>query len=189
MEFWIPLLAVLAILLAVPGVRWIFKRMRLTARLRAVCKKKGFRLVGNRPLWMLGRGSGSNCDCYIETAEKVYAVKLFSALSRNSVLVFDDGGRYYFQKKIPMAGGYGGSVEYPKESRHRPLPAYDFRRGYRMEWEIKTPVRVLLINPVCREIRYASSRGGGRMLGAGDTVNQCQIYSLSRFLGELEGQV
>ncbi|MBQ8432632.1 MAG: hypothetical protein IJX28_07075 [Clostridia bacterium] len=188
MDIILPLLAVVAVLLAIPGLRWIYKRVTLAVKLKACCKSKGFRLVGNRPLWMFGTSGGSVCDCYIETARTLYAVKLFSTPSKRSTLVFDDKGHYCFQKKIPLAGGYGGSIEYPKESRHRPMPAYDFRRGYRMEWEIKTPVRVLLINPVCREIRYASLQGGGRMLGAGDMVNNCRIYPLSRFLGELEAQ-
>lgn len=188
MEFWIALAAVAAVILLAPRVRWFWKRGVLVRKLKRVCKKQQFVLYGAHALWFLGEKGAQVCDVYIETPTQVYAVKLFGVGRRRAVLVFKENGTYFVRHYIALLSNFGQAVRFPIESKPRRLMAYDFRVGYRDEWEIKTPRNLLLVHPVCMEIRRQPERGAEVILGAGDTVGGMEMFTLSRFLGELEGE-
>lgn len=128
----------------------------------------------------------NKCDFYVETPTEVYAVKLFGMKKKTAELIFKQNGEYFERHYLALISNNGGGVRFPMEKKPKKLPDYDFRHRYRMEWEIKSPHNVLLINPVCREIHRQVQHGVEKLLGAGDVVNGMEIYSLSRFLGELE---
>lgn len=181
LEFWSVTVAIVAILLLFPYVRCFVKRIAMVCKLKACCKRNGYRLIGTHPFWMLSSKSYPRCDFYIETPYEIYAVKLFGTKRRAHTLIFTDQGEYFFRKHFILFANTGGAVNLPNDTRRRPLPQYDLRRNFHMEWEIKTPRSVLLIHPVCHEIRL-----GARLIGAGETVCGYEIYSLSRLMGRLE---
>ncbi|MBQ8509630.1 MAG: hypothetical protein IJ493_06955 [Clostridia bacterium] len=188
MTFWLTLAGVLLLLAAIPRIRCFFKRMSLCIRLKQVCRRREFHLIGTHPLWMLGHKRGSACDFYVETSGSVWAVKLFGMARKNDALVFNQTGRY-FVRHFAAFISYGSTVRIPIESKARSLPAYDFRRNYHMEWEIKTPRPVLLVHPTCREIHRQPQSGGETIIGAGDVVNGMEVFSLTRLISALEGEL
>ncbi len=118
-------------------VRFACKRFILAVKLKRACKSKGATLTGTSPLWMFGRRNESLCDVYITTAKTVYAVKLFGVAGRRSRLIFGKDRTYSIRSRwLPDIG--------PKS-----IPEYNFRYGFRYEWELKTPRKILLLNPVC----------------------------------------
>lgn len=186
MEFWIVLAAAVALLLLIPHVRWLCKRIALAVRLRRACRARQLTLHAAHSLWFLGGRRSVGCDVYIETPTQVFAVKLFGMRRRLSVLIFCEDGTYIVRRFIAMISQFGASVRFPLDARPRRLPAYDFRVGYREAWEIKTPRHILLIHPVCMEIRRRPDRSGEVILGAGDIVGGMELSTLTRLLGELE---
>ena len=71
-----------------PYIRCFLKRLSLLSKIKNACREKGYRLQGTHPFWFLGGKSGKRCDCTIETAEEVIAIKLFGMPRRRRVLVF-----------------------------------------------------------------------------------------------------
>lgn len=118
-------------------VRFACKRFILAVKLKRACKSKGATLTGTSPLWMFGRRNASPCDVYITTTKTVYAVKLFGVAGRRSQLIFGKNRTYSIRSRwLPDIGP-------------TPIPEYNFRYGFRYEWELKTPRKILLLSPVC----------------------------------------
>ncbi len=186
MEFWLTVGAIILFILAFPCLRLFFKRISLAIRLKRACKSSGNRLVGAHFLWFLGSRSARGCDFYIETRREIIAVKLFGVTNKNADLVFTADGKYFIRNYIAIIAA-GGGIRYPIDGKHRALPDYDFRRRFRPEWELKTPRRVLLINPVCNEIKFRAPSGREQILGTTQMIHNFEIQTLSRLIGELNG--
>ncbi len=189
MDFWKFFAAAVAVVLLYPYLRITVKRIIMTVRLKKLCQKLGYTLYPTHPFWFFGDKRRNSCDCHIETPHEIYSVKLFSVKSRNSELVFKWNGKYYeyfLRNFLTLISTIGAAVKYPIEGKIKPFPAYNFDLNYKQEWYAKIHRRILLVNPVCREIRLQTKHDTEVLRGSGDTVNGTQIYSLSRFLGELE---
>ncbi len=179
MSFWIFLAAAVLIILLFPYLRITVKRITMTTKLKKLCKKLNYTLHPTHLFWFFGDKYNNSCDCHIETPHVIYSVKMFSMKSRNAELVFKWNGvdRYYeyFIRNFLCF-----------TSKTKPLQAYNYDCGYKQEWYAKIHRRILLVNPVCREIRLQTKHDTEVLRGSGEMVNGAQIYSLSRFLGELE---
>ncbi len=186
MKFWLILGAAVLLLLSFPYIRLIFKRFSLVFRLKKACADASCKLIPARFLWFMGARSARGCDFYIETRREIIAVKLFSVLRKKNDLIFADGRKYFIRRYIAVIAA-GGGFRYPVDGRRRTLPDYDFRRNFLPEWELKTPRRILLINPVCNEIKFRAPNGREQIIGTGQYVNNYQIMTLSRLIGELNG--
>ena len=185
MYFFLILIIFIAIVILIPYIRFLFKRLSMSKKIKSVCTKLHYKFYKPSFFWMFGGRRKSKCDFYVETPTEVYAVKLFGVKKKNAELVFKQNGEYFERHYLALIS-YGGGVRFPMEKKPKKLPDYDFRHQYRMEWEIKSPHNILLINPVCREIHRQVQHGVENLLGAGDVVNGMEIYPLSGFLGELE---
>ena len=188
MEFLYALIGIVAIIVLFPYIRCFVKRLSCAGKIKKLCREKGYKMHAAHPLWFLGGKYGAKCDLYVETANELFAVKLFGMPRRRSVLIFKENGEYFIRRFIGFSS-YGSAIRYPIDGRSRRLPQYDFRYKYRDEWEIKTPRHILLVNPVSMEIRRQPKNGAEVIVGAGDTVNGMEIESLSRFLGDLESAI
>lgn len=173
--------AALAALL--PYIRCFFKRLACRRKIVSLCRRKNYVLHASHPFCFLGWKYAPRCDFYIETPGEVFAVKLFGMPGRLTVLILKENGGYSIRRFLPFAP-YGG---FAIDGGTKPMPAYDFRYRYRDEWEIKTPRRVLLVNPVSMEFRRRPAHGDEVIVGAGEIVNGMEIDSLPRLLGDLEG--
>ena len=182
MTFFICILIVIFLL---PFFRLFFKRIVCMVKIKKVCTKRGYKIYQTCPFWFLGNKYGKKCDLYIETANEVFAIKLFGMPRKLSVLVIKENGEYFIRSYIALMS-YGSGIRFPINGKPKQMPAYDFRYRYKDEWEIKTPRHVLLVNPVSMEIKHQPHHGGEVSIGAGDIVNGMEIDSLPRLLGDLE---
>ena len=186
MEFWHIGVGVCALIILYPYIRCFFKRLICTSKIKKVVQNKGYNLHATHLFWFLGSKHGKKCDLYIETANEVFAVKLFGMPRRFSILVLKENGEYFIRNFIALISSIGQGIRFPIDSKPKPMPVYDFRYKYRDEWEIKTPRRVLLVNPVSMEFKRQPHHGGEVTVGAGEIVNGMEIDSLPRLLGDLE---
>lgn len=175
---------IVAPILALPfiwcALRIFVKRLSLYFKLTSVCRKNDLNLIPTHTFWQFGGRKGGTCDFYIEAPDIVYSVKLIPMRSYHTELHFTDDGKYYIRSSVVLARGNADV-----DSKRKTLTDYDFRYDFRSEWHMKRFSPVLLVNPICREIKYVS-RNRSKILGAGEMVNGMYIYSLSRFLSELE---
>ena len=185
MEFWYALIGIVAVIALFPYIRCFFKRLKCAHKIKKLCHTKEYKTYPTHPLWFLGNKHAKKCDLYIETANEVFAVKLFGMPRRLSILIFKETGDYFIRSYIALIS-YGGGIRFPINGKPKPMPAYNFRYKYRDEWEIKTPRRVLLVNPVSMEFKRQPHHGGEVTVGAGEIVNGMEIDSLPRLLGDLE---
>ena len=65
------------------------------------------------------------------------------------------------------------------------LPKYNFKYRFAENWYLKDFVPILLIHPICHQIRQRV-QGDERDVSSGDLVNGIFVYSLSRFLSMME---
>ena len=184
MDFWIFVLAVLGVILLFPYLRFFLKRVRLYGSLRVLCKTKNYRIHATHPLWMFGRNGRTDCDFCIETDSAVYAVKLFRTKYRSTHLIFTENGNWFI-RFFSVHFAHGSHVAMPIDSKPRCMHAYNFKTNYADAWYKKIFLPVLLINPVCREVKRQNARGDEETIGSGDTVGGMFVYSLSRFLDRL----
>ena len=185
MEFWYALIGIVAVIALFPYIRCFFKRLKCANKIKRLCRNKNYKIHATHPLWFLGSKHTKKCDFYIETANEVFAVKLFGMPRRLSILILKENGEYFIRSFIALIS-YGGGIRFPINGKPKPMPVYDFRYKYRDEWEIKTPRRVLLVNPVSMEFKRQPHHGGEVTVGAGEIVNGMEIDSLPRLLGDLE---
>lgn len=154
-------------------------------KIKKICNKKGYKTYKTRPFWFLGNKHRKKCDLYIETENEVFAIKLFGVIRKRTILIFNENDEYFIRSFFALAS-YGSVIRHPIDSKPKLLPAYDFRYKYKDEWEIKTPRRILLVNPVSMEFKRQLHHGGEVTVGAGEIVNGMEIDSLPRLLGDLE---
>ncbi|MBQ2767784.1 MAG: hypothetical protein IJF49_06880 [Clostridia bacterium] len=185
MTFWYVLFGFMAIYLLFPYLRCFAKRVVCARSICRICRRKNFSLHPTHPFWFFGSKYGNRCDCYIETPTQVFALKLFGVPRRASVLTFEENGLYFIRRFAALVS-FAGFANFTFDDRAKSLPVYNFRHQYQDIWETKTPRRILLVNPVSMEIRHKSRHGNERIVGAGDTVNGMEVYSLARLTGDLE---
>ena len=185
MDFWCVLIGAVAFVAFFPYIRCFFKRLKCAGKIINLCRGKNYKIHATHPLWFLGSKYAKKCDLYIETANEVFAIKLFGMSRRLSILVLKENGEYFIRSFIALIS-YGGGIRFPINGKTKTMPVYDFRYKYRDEWEIKTPRRILLVNPVSMEFHRQPQHGSEVIVGAGDIVNGMEIDSLPRLLGDLE---
>ena len=176
---------IIALLFLFPHLRLFLKRISCMIKIKKLCASKRYDLHATHLFWFLGSKRSKKCDLYIETANEVFSIKLFGIPRRLSILILKENGEYFIRSFIALIS-YGGGIRFPINGKPKPMPVYDFRYKYRYEWEIKTPRRVLLVNPVSMEFKRQPHHGGEVTVGAGEIVNGMEIDSLPRLLGDLE---
>ncbi|MBQ4617674.1 MAG: hypothetical protein IJB27_04795 [Clostridia bacterium] len=94
MLFILYVVLALAVLGVLPYIVFAVKRLCLAARLRAVCRKKGYTLTPLKRFWWLDTVKSGSPACKIETADIGYAVKIIGTVFRRKHLRFYDGTHY-----------------------------------------------------------------------------------------------
>ncbi len=180
MKFWIILICVIICILLYPFLRFLIKRIILFRKIKKLCKEKGFSLHSTHFLGMLARRNSKKCDFYIEAYDSVYCVKLFNTPKWSNMLIFTDDNKYFFREIITVR-----ATPFYSDKKLNKLPLYDFRVKFKEEWELKSFYNILLVHPVCHEIRKRTTNGVESIVGTRDIINRMEIYSLARFIGRL----
>lgn len=158
MTFWGQVTTFVLIVVSVPFVRAIVKRLIFYYKITKVCERKGFLIHPTHLLWLFGINFMKRCDFHIETPDEIISVKLFGALRRFRVLILNEEKRYFYRYFIVFFSPFG-PIFYPIETRKKYLPNYNFKYKVRPEWLDKKTTEVLLVNPVSIEARFKKVRG------------------------------
>ena len=184
MGFWDVLIVVIAFVALIPYIRCFVKRLIFRSKTKRTCLKKGYRLHTTHAFWYFGSKYSKRCDFYIETDNNVFSVKLFGMPNRRAVLVLKGNDKFFVRRFFLLTHAIS-IVLWPINSKDKKLPSYDFKFGYKDEWENKVFNKVLLVNPVGMQFRYVSNRGAETMVRDGECVNDMKVISLSEFLSRI----
>lgn len=182
MEFWLFVAGVILLFFVLPYIRFFFKRLKCNIQITRVCCEKGYILHKNHALWFLERNNGKRCDCYVETDNEIFAIKLFGMTRKGKTLVFlEDGGyfvRRFFGMEIRLIYSFDGRV--------KEFPKYDFEYYNADNVTGKHIRKILLVNPVPREMRMQARNSKETIVSPGDKVYDLEVCNLSRLLNELK---
>lgn len=176
------LLWVIPLLLFMPDLRCLIKRLQLRHKLNRLCTKRNIPLRGTHRFWHLGRRNAPSCDFSLEHDGELLAVKLFSVRRKSHTLVFlPREGRYALRRKKSVLYASINWLHLPFLADSHPLPAYRF--------DVPNPQglpqrNLLLIHPACGDILLADGKEEV-ILGNGDLVNDMELTSLSHLLKKL----
>jgi len=183
-----------------PYIRCFFKRLSLLSKIKNACREKGYRLQGMHPFWFLGGKNGKQCDCMIETAEEVLAIKLFGMPRRRCVLVFTEKREYFTRVLVGMLL----LIKESFDSKAKPFPEYDFTCVNKEASDDKKLRKLLLVSPVPMEMLMQTERGRESklspfpmenmqienaketILSPGDDLYGMEVANLSWLLKELQ---
>ncbi len=182
-----------------PYIRCFFKRLYLHSKIKGICREKGYRLQGTHAFWFLGGKNGTCCDCTIEAADEVFAIKLFGMPRRKRILVFTEKKEYFTR----ILAGMLLLVREAFDSKARTFPEYDFAMNGNEAPSNKKLRKILLINPVPMEMLMQADRGKEgklspfpmenlqkdnakeRVLSPGDELYGLEVANLSWLMKEL----
>ena len=102
MDFWYVLIGAVAFVAFFPYIRCFFKRLKCAGKIKRLCQSKGYKIHATHPLWFLGSKHAKECDLYIETANEVFAIKLFGMPRRLSILVLKENREYFIRSFIAL---------------------------------------------------------------------------------------
>jgi len=176
------LLWVIPLLLFLPDLRCLVKRLQLRHKLNRLCAKKNIPLSGTHRFWHLGRRTAPSCDFSLEHDGELLAVKLFSVRRKSHTLVFlPREDRYALRRKKSILYASVSWLHLPFLADSHPLPAYRF--------DVPNPRNLprrnlLLIHPACGDILLADGKEE-TILGSGDRIGDMELISLSRLLDML----
>lgn len=179
--FFIVLL--LALLVAVPYITVLYKRARMLRRLVRVARREGFRVRRLHRVPYLCLNRAKKYDLLFEAPTHAYAVKLWSAVKRNTVLNVKGGGRV--MESVSVSNPFEPTTRKPYVLDgfwHRvPITKNNFklRRG-------KLPIGILLCYPSYEKILNVSASGNKRV-EPGDKIFEkilCNPMSFEEILKE-----
>lgn len=163
------------IILSFVLTRSIRKRLKLLRKLKKLCKTEKYGLRFCRSFPSSFKWDTKNQDFILETDSHIYYVHFLTVNKYTSTLTFSSPE--YIEKVVyPLNNKFTLIFEFkPKRSKittdFDPLPASD----------TKTPVRAILVNPVCREMFEASKNGGVDVTGNGMKKYGYTVFTGSGF--------
>ena len=177
-----PLISIALFIIFYPYCRILFKRVIAWHKIKKFCTKNHYSLQKNHILGFLGINRSSKCDCYIETDKYVYSIKFFSVKNKRNTLIFTSDKKYFFRKTHVYFGWTFLCLS--TDSKKRKFVDYDFRYRCSNTSYLKLFKPILLINPICIEIK---KRNGDteKTLGAGEIIYNTYIYSVTRLLEQI----
>lgn len=199
MGVWLCVVGIGIVCFCFPYIRCFFKRLSLLSKIKNVCREKGYRIQGTHSFWFLGSRNGKGCDCTIETAEEVFAIKLFGVPRRKCILVFTEKKEYFTRILIGMLL----LIRETFDGKAKQLPEYDFVQAGNAASSDKKLRKILLVNPVPMEMLMQAERGKEsklspfpmenmqkedgkeKILSPGDELYGMEIANLSWLLKEL----
>lgn len=182
MEVMVSLLAVIALILVLPFVRFFVKRISFYFRLKRVCKNYGARYLGNKFLWLFSTRNSSNCDFYVETSDVVYSVKLFESIIERTEITFINATTYSVKNFRWCILPYTWLTVKPKVHK---LPEYNFEYKIKNEFVSKNIVPIMVILPL-PGFRFNKTEDCKSELYDGTVISdQYTVYSAKGFLEKL----
>ncbi len=182
---------IIVVLLLMPYLRIFRKRLSFYHRLKKICKQKNYHITGTHFGWLFSPWRYPRYDFLVEGNRVLYPVKFFACPRRTDKLLFLSDTAFYRTRRLVLTGRVvptAANMEIPSPIYH--MPAYDFSIQ-RDLWDICEVKPILLIHPVCLEVRRdtgsqpQNNSGDGLVMGSWDRLGQMYICTSSRFLDEL----
>ena len=187
MPWWIYILIAIAIILLLPYIRFLFKRITLCVKVKSFCKKENLIFHRTGIFWWLGVRKSGRCNFYIEAPKVVYSIKLIPTLKSKSCIHFFENRRYYIEKFLVLFGRWGSPALFSFKSKIRDMGELDFKYEFKKEWSAKRLVPILLINPSCNCVKL---KGGNseQIICDGDIVYESHIFGLKGLMTKITEQ-
>ncbi len=182
MDFWLFLAGIILLFIVIPYIRCFFKRLRCSRQIKRVCRDKGYILHKNHAFWFLGSNNGKRNDCYVETGNEIFAIKLFGMIRKGKTLVFLEERGYFIRRFMAMEM----RLIYSFDGRVKELPKYDFEYNNANSVTGKHIRKILLVNPVPREMRMQARNSKETIVSPGDVVYDLEIFNLSGLVNKLK---
>ncbi|MBQ8146910.1 MAG: hypothetical protein IJ039_09020 [Clostridia bacterium] len=188
MPWWSYILIALAVILMVPYIRLLFKRISLYFMLKSFCKQEKLILHRSSMLWWLGIKKGGRCNFYIEAPDSIYSVKLFPVLKRKCCFHFLEERKYYIEKFLIFFGLYGSSARFSFKSRIHNLGELNFKYKFNEEWNTKEFIPILLFNPTCASVKLKTDNNE-QVIGDGDAVYEFYIFGMKGLMKKISNGI
>lgn len=159
--------------------RTLRKRRKFTKKFKKICKKKGFQVHYEQNFFQSLIWSPDKQDFVVEAKNTAYYVRYLTINKYRSTLYLENEHLLRLEKEKPK----GLLRIFVATARTKKYP-FDFQIPPRSD--AKRIVKVLVINPVCAEIRTKSVNGGYETTGDSGTQFGFTVHTGSGFLNALE---
>ena len=156
--------------------RTIRKRMKFRRRLKKLCRKEGYRLEYRRSLLSSFSWREGQIDFLLNTRSTLYEVRFLTLKKYNGALLFESEDSFQYTT-YPYRNLLTTIFNVQPRTRTYSLDQTPATvRGSR------TAERVLLINPVCREMFYKDRDGSRVATGSGAELFGYTVFTATGFL-------
>ena len=164
------------IILVTVSTRTLRKRMKFRRRLKKLCRKEGYRLEYRRSLLSSFSWDEKQIDFLLNTKTTLYEVRLLTLKKYNASLLFESEETMQYVT-YPYRNAFTTILNFQPKCRTYPLDQTPATvRGSR------TAVKVLLVNPVCREMFYKDGDGARVATGSGAELFGYTVFTATGFL-------
>lgn len=180
-ELWFKLLLAILIVVTV-GLRLTRaarKRAKFMRGLRKYCRGSGDTLTNRQGFFASLVWSGNRDDLILETEARIYRIRFLTVRKYRSSLYLEGDSLLRLVKR-PLNSRFTDIFDFRPRAKYYPM---EF--GGEREVSSKKTVRVLLINPVCEEIKYKKKDGGYETTGNGGEHFGYTVYTAGGFLEAL----
>ena len=186
-ETWLKLFFIILVggLILFRLARTVRKRTSFRRRLKKLCRKNGYSLTAEQNFFASLIWSGNREDLILETEKKVYLIRFLTVRKYRSSLYLESGELLRLVKR-PLNSRFTDIFDFRPRAKYYPM---EFQNAQSPEGSEKERVQVLLINPVCEEIKYKLKDGGYETTGNGGEHFGFVVFTASGFLEALKREM
>ena len=179
-EMWVKILANILLwsFIIFRSTRTLRKRRKFTKKFKKVCKKKGFPIHYEQNFFQSLVWSPDKQDFVVEAKNTAFYVRYLTINKYRSTLYFEDKNHLRLVKAPPA----GLLRIFSTKAKTKKYP-FDFQVPERTDG--KKTVKVLVVNPVCYEMKTKSANGGYETTGDGGKQFGFTVHTGSGFLDAL----
>ena len=184
-EAWIKVVlgALIGILILLRLTRTVRKRAKFTRALRRFCKSRGYRLIKTQNFFQSLIWSGNREDFILETEESIYFARYLTVKKYRSTLYLEKPDELRLVKR-PLQNKFTVIFDIQPRAKYYPLD-FSVENEEALKNGPKKFGKVLIVNPVCEEIRYKKKDGGFETTGNGGSHFGYTVFTGSGFLETL----
>ncbi len=174
------LIFALCLILLSPYIVSVCKRRRMLSHLTSVAKDSGFRVHRLHRLVSLSRNRAPYYDLLLESKERAYAVKLWSATNMHASLIIGEDGTFCERAMLPPTLDTDSAQSRAHTTKRRSVPRT--RKNFKIK-EGKPLECFMLCYPQNKAV-LIEGRGGRRTLQSGERIFD-KILCTPKYLLEL----
>lgn len=143
------LILILVIILLAPYAILLVRRQIMLKEIKALALRCGFKVKSLHKLVFFARNRGNKYDLVFVGKQRVYAVKLWSALHSDSTLVVCPDNSYYVARGVGEPFEQKGRGEYNLRDKRKKVP--DTQLAIKLRGNRET-VPIMLFYPSCKRV-------------------------------------